>query len=95
MNKMTSKTAIRLAIVMLITCTSFSCASKNTEESGSFSVRITDKPMTFCNPLNVVVESERARRAGEPVVVLHQDDYFLFITGGRGYWFSDNLRDWT
>jgi xylan 1,4-beta-xylosidase len=95
MNRMALKPVSRLAIVMFITCTSFSCVSKNPDKSGSFSVRITDKPLTFCNPLDVVVGSERARRAGEPVVVLHQDDYFLFITGGRGYWYSDNLRDWT
>ena len=51
--------------------------------------------MTFCNPLTLSVGSERARRAGEPVVVLYKDDYYLFITGGRGYWYSGNMRDWT
>ncbi len=95
MNKITLKTVIRLVIVILIISTIFSCVSNNSDKSEAFFVRITDKPFTFCNPLNVVVESERARRAGEPVIVLHQDDYFLFITGGRGYWYSDNLRDWT
>jgi xylan 1,4-beta-xylosidase len=95
MNKMTLKTFIGLAISVLIAGTSFFCVSDHSEKPGAFSVRITDKPLTFCNPLNVVVGSERARRAGEPVVVVHQDDYYLFITGGRGYWYSDNLRDWT
>jgi len=95
MNIMTLKTIIRLAIVTLITCTLFSCTSNTSDKSETFSVRITDKPLTFCNPLNISVGSERARRAGEPVVVLHQDDYYLFITGGRGYWYSDNMRDWT
>ncbi len=56
---------------------------------------ITDKPMTFCNPINLTVGSERARRGGEPVVVMYKDDYFMFITGGRGYWHSANFRDWT
>ena len=60
-----------------------------------FSVRIKDKPLTFCNPIELNVGSERARRAGEPVIVLYKDDYYLFITGGRGYWYSGNMRDWT
>jgi hypothetical protein len=51
--------------------------------------------MTFCNPFNLSVGSERARRAGEPVIVLYKNDYYLFITGGRGYWYSGNMRDWT
>ncbi len=50
--------------------------------------------MTFCNPITLSIDSERARRAGEPVVALYQDDYYLFITGVRGYWTSDNMRDW-
>ncbi len=110
MNKITLKTAIWLATAALVTITLFSCGSDkpdntdkqvdsgkpvNSDKSGDFTVRITDKPLTFCNPLNIAVGSERARRAGEPVVVLHQDDYYLFITGGRGYWYSGNMRDWT
>ena len=65
------------------------------DKSVNFTVRISDKPMTFCNPITLTVGSERARRAGEPVVVLYKDDYYLFITGGRGYWYSGNMRDWT
>jgi len=42
----------------------------------------------------VVAGSERAGRMGEPVVVLYKDDYYLF-TGGSGYWYSGNMRDWT
>jgi xylan 1,4-beta-xylosidase len=95
MNKTTLKTLILLVIVTLIAGTSCKQASDNAGKSGTFSVRITDKPMTFCNPLNLSVGSERARRAGEPVVVLYKDDYYLFITGGRGYWYSGNMRDWT
>jgi xylan 1,4-beta-xylosidase len=95
MNKMTLKILNRLAIALLIACASFSCVSDPPEKQEVFSVRITDKPLTFCNPLNVIVGSERARRAGEPVIVLHQNDYYLFITGGRGYWYSGNMRDWT
>jgi xylan 1,4-beta-xylosidase len=98
MNKLTLKTVILLVIVTLITSSSWNTVSgqsKESDKSKTFSVQISDKPMTFCNPLNVVVGSERARRAGEPVVTLFKDDYYLFITGGRGYWYSGNMRDWT
>ncbi len=94
MNIMTLKTTIRLTIVTLITFTLFSCTSNTSDKLETFSVRITDKPLTFCNPLSIVVGSKRARRLGEPVIVLHQDDYYLF-TGGGGYWYSSNMRDWT
>ena len=82
MNTKTLKTIIRLTIVTLITSTLFSCTSNTSKKSGTFSVRITDRPLTFCNPLSIVVGSERARRLGEPVIVLHQDDYYLFTGGG-------------
>ena len=95
MNKLTLKTIILLVIVTLLTSPSCSQFQDNPTNQETFSVQITDKPMTFCNPLNLSVGSERARRAGEPVVVLYKDDYYLFITGGRGYWYSANMRDWT
>ena len=78
MNKMTLKTVIWFVTVALLTITLFSCDSENSDnsdkqagsskpvnsdKSGDFIVRITDKPLTFCNPLNVAVGSERARRA--------------------------------
>ncbi len=107
MNKTGLKTLGRLAIAIFITLSLSACSAGNTEtkknpdraavseKSADFTVRITDSPLTFCNPLNLAVGSERARRAGEPVVVLHKNDYYLFITGGRGYWYSENMRDWT
>ena len=93
MDRKTLKASIQLALVLLITCTLFSCTSKTTGKSGAFSVQITDKPLTFCNPINVVVGSQRVGRMGEPVVVLYKDDYYLFT--GSGYYYSDNMRDWT
>ncbi len=95
MYKLTSRTLLLLATIALITITSCSRESEKSDKSVDFSVRISDAPMTFCNPITVTVGSERARRAGEPVVVLYKDDYYLFITGGRGYWHSGNMRDWT
>jgi xylan 1,4-beta-xylosidase len=91
MYKLRLKKVILPVIVTLIAGTS---CSRVADRSETFSVQISDKPMTFCNPISLNVESERARRAGEPVVVLYQDDYYLFITGGGGYWYSSNMRDW-
>lgn len=91
MNRSTLTTANRLAIVILITIFLFPLSSYKAQ---NFSVQIKDKPLTFCNPLTLDFGTNRARRAGEPVVVLHQNDYYLFITGLKGYWYSDNMRDW-
>ncbi len=50
---------------------------------------------TFCNPLDVVVGNERAIRGGEPVVIIFEDNYFLFVSHRRGYWYSPDFRNWT
>ena len=50
---------------------------------------------TFCNPLDIVVGQERAYRGGEPVVLIYQDDYYLFVSHRKGYWYSPDFRDWT
>ena len=51
--------------------------------------------MTFCNPLDVFAGNERAGRGGEPVVLVYQDDYYLFISHRRGYWYSPDFQNWT
>jgi hypothetical protein len=56
-------------------------------------------PTTFCNPLDLeypFVKSGIPRRGGsEPVVVLFDDEYYLFASNAQGYWRSTDLRDWT
>ena len=52
-------------------------------------------PSTFCNPLDVVIGNERAYRGGEPVVLIYQDDYYLFVSHRKGYWYSPDFRNWT
>lgn len=94
MNKLTLISAIKLVVVTLLTCSIFSFASDKSDKTESFSPQLSDKPLTFCNPITLDFGTGRARRAGEPVVVLHQDDYYLFITGLKGYWYSGNMRDW-
>jgi hypothetical protein len=91
MYKLTLKTVVLLVIVAWITSTS---CSRVSDKPVTTSAQISDKPMTFCNPIALDFGSERSRRTGEPIVVLHKDDYYLFISGGRGYWYSDNMRDW-
>ena len=50
---------------------------------------------TFCNPLDLVVPGERAYRGGEPVVLVYRDDYYLFVSHRKGYWYSPDFKDWT
>ena len=50
---------------------------------------------TFCNPLDIVIGQERAYRGGEPVVLIYQDDYYLFVSHRKGYWYSPDFRKWT
>ena len=40
---------------------------------------------TFCNPLDIVIGQERAYRGGEPVVLIFQDDYYLFVSHRKGW----------
>ena len=63
----------------------------NTAGAKVAAVQIKDKPMTYCNPLTL----PGVLRAGEPIVLIYNEDYYLFITGYRGYWVSPNMRDWS
>lgn len=65
--------------------------SQDNNLSKAATIRVKDKPLTFCNPLTI----KGARRAGEPIVLIYKEEYYLFITGSRGYWSSPDLRDWT
>ena len=50
---------------------------------------------TFCNPLDLVIDHERSYRGGEPVVLIYDSDYFLFVSHRKGYWYSPDFKDWT
>lgn len=54
---------------------------------------------TFCNPLNLdyrfMSDAVDAREAADPVIILFEDDYYLFASRSGGYWTSENLQDWT
>lgn len=63
------------------------------------SSRPADDPKTFCNPLNLnyrfMIDAIDAREAADAVIVLFQDDYYLFASRSGGYWTSPDLRNWT
>ena len=56
---------------------------------------VIQNPTTYCNPISHVNGSERILTAGEPVVKVFNDDYYLFTRGRRGYWWSHDFVDWT
>jgi len=57
---------------------------------------------TYANPVDVdyrynfeqINENISYRTGADPVIVRHQDAYYLFMTLADGYWRSTNLLDW-
>jgi hypothetical protein len=78
-------TTVKAAILLVMT----------TGIAGSLSAQVAAKPSTFANPLNLDYGSGRARRGGEPVVILDKNDYYLFVSGAGGYWYSSDMREWS
>jgi len=63
--------------------------------ASSFAQGQKHQPATFANPIDVIIGNERAYRGGEPVVLIYQDDYYLFVSHRKGYWYSPDFRNWT
>ena len=57
-----------------------------------------DRPQTFTNPLNLdyrfQTRQPSRREAADPVIVLYEDEYYLFASATGGYWYSSDLIDW-
>jgi len=51
-------------------------------------------PTTYCNPISLTNGSQRVITAGEPVITMFEDDYYLFVRGLRGYWWSHDFINW-
>lgn len=53
---------------------------------------------TICNPINISYQfslNETSRRDGaHPCIILFNNEYFLFMTGAGGYFYSIDLRHW-
>ncbi|WP_420461135.1 discoidin domain-containing protein [Neolewinella sp.] len=59
---------------------------------------------TYCNPINIdygytpferFSTEGKHRATADPVIVNFRDTLFLFSTNQEGYWYSDNMLDWT
>lgn len=53
---------------------------------------------TFANPLDLdyrfMPTLPSRRQAADPLVVIHNDDYYLFASKSGGYWVSPDMREW-
>lgn len=54
---------------------------------------------TFCNPLNLSYRFSHDlpsyREAADPVIHLFKGKYFLYASKSGGYWYSDDMLQWT
>ncbi|WP_343672078.1 discoidin domain-containing protein [Chitinophaga sp.] len=59
---------------------------------------------TYCNPINIdygytpipdFTEWGKHRATADPVIVNYKGTYYLFSTNQWGYWYSDNMVNWT
>lgn len=59
---------------------------------------------TYCNPINIdygytpipnFSEWGRHRATADPVIVNYKGDYYLFSTNQWGYWWSNDMLNWT
>ncbi len=54
---------------------------------------------TFANPLDLdyrfMPTLPSRRQAADPLVVIHDDEYYLFASRSGGYWRSPDMREWT
>lgn len=52
-------------------------------------------PTTYCNPISLTQGTGRLLRGGEPVITIFEDDYYLFVSHKKGYWWSPDFVNWT
>ena len=61
-----------------------------------FSAEVHAQQHTFCNPMNLNYRFQsNYREAADPAIIRYQDKYLLFASHCGGYWYSDDLLDWT
>ena len=54
------------------------------------------KQKSFCNPINLNYRFQsNYREAADPAIIRYKDKYLLFASHCGGYWYSDDLLDWT
>ncbi len=90
---------LSLSLLMVIFCMTSAIGEANDEgsvlpvvPSGKSFIQ---NPTTYCNPISLTLDSQRVLRGGEPVIKVFNDDYYLFVSFQRGYWWSHDFVDWT
>ena len=66
----------------------------------SCSAEKTETVKTYCNPLDLnyrfqYTDSISYREAADPTMIRYKDKYILFVSHSGGYWYSDDMHDWT
>lgn len=66
----------------------------------SCSAEKTATEKTYCNPLDLnyrfqYADSVSYREAADPTMIRFKDKYILFVSHSGGYWYSDDLHEWT
>ena len=87
---MKNLTRILLSFVIVATC--FAGAIGAGQAQGKSFIH---NPTTYTNPISLTQGSERVLTSGEPVIKVFNDDYYLFVRGRLGYWWSHDFVDWT
>ena len=66
--------------------------------------KIYSQQKTFCNPVNIdygyapfewAVKNGKHRTTADPVIVTFKGKYFLFATNQEGYWWSEDMLNWS
>lgn len=60
-------------------------------------------PSTYCNPIDIdysymshyAYRGVSYRSGADPAVINFKGRYFMFVTRSHGYWYSDDLSEWT
>ena len=81
------------ALAMAVGVNAF--AEKKNKANPVLEPSVINTDLTFCNPLDVIIGNERAYRGGEPIVLIYKDDYYLFVSHRKGYWYSKDMQNWT
>jgi len=89
---------ILLALILTLSCAA--ALAEVTVDPELFPVTPTGKsiiqnPTTYCNPISITEGAGRVVTAGEPIIRVYKDDYYLTCRSQRGYWWSHDFVNWT
>lgn len=81
----------RISIYITSTLILFSCCSSPKE--------INERIRTICNPVDISYrfrpEEPSRREAADPSIINYKNTYYLFASMSGGYWYSNDLTEWT